>query len=188
MHELLSKFEAPKEAPKPKPRERYRSALDAPRPELTDQAKNAQRASASRVSANAQKSQRVVPRIKATDSPVVRRMKEDILAKEKEIMELTNKLADLSKRLERVVETFSASTIEVAQEKAPSPRKDAEPVKAFHENTEAVAAKAVQAETPRSSVSSEKTSLAAILAAARGGTPRATSATPKYSKILADFK
>lgn len=186
MRDLLSKFEAPRETPRAAPKERVQSSVDAPRPELSDQARRAQRNSASRVSHDVCK-KRMVPRINAGDSDAVRELKRAIQAKEQEIMDMNTKLLALSERLERVVEIFTASIVETAQEEVPVKAPE-DRVRAFRLEDVEETERNDPNETPKSSISAGKTSLAAILAAARNGTPRTKSATPKYSKLLADFK
>lgn len=191
MRALLSKFEVKKEEPPPPRKERFQSGLDAPRPELSAEAKSARRESASRVGSESlteAKGRRYVPQILPGDTDEERDLKRQIQAKEQEILDMASKLAGIAERLDRAVETFHGSVVGVSAnvpEAAPSPTR----AKAFDgTGEEATTETAESPSTRKSAPSGTGTSLEAILAAARSGKPRVKSETPKYSKLLRDMK
>lgn len=193
MRALRNKFEGIDETPAPPPKkDRVISTVDAPAPTLAPEAKAARIKSVERAHAQSEvrSTARYVPRITSADSDEVRHLKRAIHAKELEIMDMTAKISSLADRLDRVVDIFAASTVEVAVEEAlPKPAEDR--VKAFQtEGTPKVhlSPKAQQSEARSNDISSGGTSLAAILAAARGGEPRVKSERPKYAKLLRDMK
>lgn len=189
--DLRHRFEPVQEPPPPR-KERIQSSIDAPAPELSDQAKSARVTSISRVEAELKSQQinRYVPKIGPTDSDEVRDLKRAIQAKEQEIVEMSAKLASFAERLDRSIDLFTASVVEVALEAAPAkPREDR--VKAFQHSSHTTPSDE-NVNEPKSSASSSAssggTSLAAILAAARSGQPRVQSERPKYAKLLRDLK
>lgn len=192
MRALMSMFEEKKEAPPPPKKERFQSGLDAPRPELTKEAKSARAKSISKAEAEAAKDikpKRFIPQIDPTDSDEERELKRKIQAKEQEILDLASKLTTMAERLDRVVETFHASIIDTETAEDTEPNHSEARTKAFtkaevKEEEDEKDEKAAQ----RKSAPQGGTSLEAILAAARGGKPRAKSETPKYSKLLRDLK
>lgn len=193
MRALMSRFEEKKEEPPPPRKERFQSTLDAPRPELSSQAKSAQRASVSKVAAEATiepKGRRYVPQIAAGDTDEERELKRQIQAKEQEIMDMAAKLVNIAERLDRVVETFHASIIQTSAEAAPVAAPSDSRAKAFDASAEQRREDQTASSKRTSATSAGGTSLEAILAAARGGggKERVKSETPKYSKLLRDMK
>lgn len=185
MRALLNKFEGVKEPPPPA-KDRIQSSLDAPKPQLNNEAKAARVQSITILESNlqTQPTKRYVPKINPTDSDDIRELKRAIQAKEQDIMDMVTKLNSLDDRLNRVVDIFTASTIEAAASEPP-PKPTEDRVKAFqsksadHDQREQVKKKP--------STASGGTSLAAILAAARSGSnERVKSERPKYAKILRD--
>lgn len=193
MRTLLSRFEEKKEEPPPPRKERFQSTLDAPRPELSSQAKSARVRSVTRVAAEVAiepKGRRYVPQIGAADTDEERDLKRQIQAKEQEIMDIAAKLNNIAERLDRVVETFHASVVQTSAEAAPVAVPSDTRTKAFGEAAGKKAQGETAANSRKSAPSGAGTSLEAILAAARGGTGKARvkSEAPKYSKLLRDRK
>lgn len=193
MRALLSKFEEKKEEPPPPRKERFQSTLDAPRPELSSQAKSARVQSVSRVAAETAiepKGRRFVPQIGPADTDEERDLKRQIQAKEQEIMDMAAKLNNIAERLDRAVENFHASVVQTSAEAAPVAAPNDARAKAFDEAAEKRAQAATHTNSRKSAPSGAGTSLEAILAAARGGSGKARvkSEAPKYSKLLRDWK
>lgn len=189
----MSRFEEKKEEPAPR-KERFQSALDAPAPELSKQAKSARVRSISRVAAQVAgepKDRRSIPQIKAGDTDEERELKRKIQAKEQEIMDMAAKLNGIAERLDSIVGLFHASIVEISAEAAPVAMSSGDRAKAFDATVEKKAQAAQEVTTSKSTAASGGgTSLEAILAAARGGggKTRVKSETPKYSKLLRDLK
>lgn len=191
MRALLKKFEVKKEEPPPPPpkKERFQSELDAPRPELSVQAKTARVQSVSRVEAAKPvaegKGWRQMPQIGATDTDEERELKRKIQAKEQEIVDVAAKLSALGDRLERALEAFHESVVGVAAA-APEAAPSVDRAKAFEDNENSPEKGKDRKSAP--GLSGGKTSLEAILAAARSGKGRVKSETPKYAKLIRDMK
>eukprot|EP00177_Eucheuma_denticulatum_P008143 GFKZ01014829.1.p1 GENE.GFKZ01014829.1~~GFKZ01014829.1.p1 ORF type:complete len:204 (-),score=53.35 GFKZ01014829.1:670-1281(-) len=194
MRALMSMFEEKKEQPPPQPKkERFHSALDAPRPELSTEARSARVQSLTKAEAEAtreDKGRRYVPQIGPTDTDEERELKRKIQAKEQEILDLASRLKDMADRLDVVVSVFHNSLISAAAEEPVAPS-SGEAVKAFQKGPD-LSEKEKKEEKEKSRMSAPSssggTSLEAILAAARSGKPRVKSETPKYSKLLRDLK
>lgn len=191
----MNMFEEKKEEPPPSPpKERVQSALDTPRPGLSDAAKSARVQSLTRAEAEAAKEvkrKRYVPQIGPTDTDEERELKRRIQAKEQEILDMASRLSQIAERLDRMVETFHASIIATtANEQVAEPSENR--TKAFQDspdkNTEEAEAREEDSISQKSVPNATGTSLEAILAAARSGKPRVKSETPKYSKLLRDMK
>lgn len=192
----MSMFDEKKEEPPPSPpKERVQSALDSPRPELSDAAKSARVQSLTRVEAEAAKQvkcKRYVPQIGPTDTDEERELKRRIQAKEQEILDMASRLSQIAERLDRVVETFHASIIATSADEYVAEPSESR-TKAFQnspdKDMEEAEAKEEEGSNSRKSVpATTGTSLEAILAAARSGKPRVKSEAPKYSKLLRDMK
>lgn len=193
MRALMSMFEEKKEQPPPAPKkERFHSALDAPRPELSTEARSARVQSLTKAQAEAtkeEKGKRYVPQIGPTDTDEERELKRKIQAKEQEILDLASRLKDMADRLDVVVGVFHNSLISAAGEEQVA-ESSGETIKAFEKGPDGGKEKEEKEKSRMSAPSSSSggTSLEAILAAARSGKPRVKSETPKYSKLLRDLK
>lgn len=107
----------------------------------------------------------------ATDSDAVRKVKGDIIEKDKHLNEATRKLNEVANCLDKLLDRFTSSV--VADEYDPT---------ANNNNGNNANSNDVNDDKRTSAANVKLTSLEDILKAARGG-----SASPKYSKLMRDL-
>lgn len=200
MQGLLNKFEGIVEVVEEPKKDRVRSALDQPAPEVSGEAAVARASARGKLEAT-QKSvepnvnekrfenpamKRRLPTMSPADSDKVRELKRGILAKEAEIQAMASKLTELGEKLDRLVQLFQAAESTSGVSAVGSDKHFVAPKFTADRNEGGL-----EAESPVSPSSvNAGSSLQDILAAARSPKGASQSGAPKssYATLVKDMK